>query len=117
MLWSPFDLLSLLGYAATSKTARGAEQARLRTTLETLRTSLTADAKGPSEVRLVTGKFMNAASDLLCHVQMDGQSHSPELERLASKVEAVLGKLPGARLSEQEAQSLLASIAEVESQA
>ena len=116
MLLTPFDLLSL---AASSQTARKAEQERLISTLEALRTSLASAISEPpnSETKASKGQFSNAASDLFCQAKLLAASPSnyARIEDLAAQVESVLLMLQREVLSTHEANRLFAVLdAEIE---
>jgi len=109
--WTPLELLlSLAGLATSSKKARKAERERLLSILESLRTGLTASARGIDQSEAGRGQFSNAASDFFCHIRVSAASLRGRLDNLSRQVEDALRTLQQGEMSAQEANDLLGAL-------
>jgi hypothetical protein len=107
MIWTPFDLISLV---TSSPAAKNAERDGIVATLVSLRTGLAAASTGLPSARAGRSQFVNAASDLFCQQRVSDAGRRGQLDGLSTRVEAALASLQRRSLNAQEAATLSAII-------
>jgi hypothetical protein len=107
MIWTPFDLISLV---TSSPAAKKAERDGIVATLVLLRTGLAAASAGSSSASAGRSQFVNAASDLFCHQRVSDAGRRGQLDGLSTRVEVALASLQSGSLNAQEAAALSAII-------
>lgn len=107
MIWTPFDLISLV---TSSPAAKKAERDGIVATLVSLRNGLAAASTDLLRESAGRSQFVNAASDLFCHQRVSGAGRRGLLDGLSTRVEAALAALQRGTLNSQEAANLLVVI-------